>query len=356
MPFTNTNGEVVGTYWAWVSDIYSANPWLMGQGNCPTTPHGPEVRRRVECYLKNNAQFPAGMVAKRTIDMNGNNVTTDSYDSTDPSKSTNGLYDFAKRQPNGDIASNDTVTNTVDVLLGNADIYGQVMVSPSGSVTMGPNGSIGPTLVEGDRATTVAQALTNGWLRTDFQVDVPDVILPTGAASWPALPASGPITAGDYKSTLINSSRTVTNGTVRIYLTGNSKSIQLTGNDAITIATGAKLILYTDGSVDIAGNGVVNNTGRPLNCQLYARNTTSVKYSGNAAFNGIIYAPKAAMEIKGGGANGEVSGSIVADTIKMTGGTVFHYDEALRKTGPNSLYNIATWRSLRNTGSGWVSG
>jgi hypothetical protein len=284
--------------------------------------------------------------------MNGQNVTTDSYDSTDPSKSTDGQFDSAKRQANGDIASNDTVTNTVDVLIGNADIYGRVLLSPSGSVTMGPNGSIGPTLVEANRAATVAAAKANGWLRNDFQVDIPDVVLPTGATTWPAMPATATITAGDYKAASISGTRTIS-GNVRLYLTGNTK---LTGGEGITVSSNSTLVIYTKGSFDIAGNGVVNETARPINCQVYGLNAcTDVKYSGNAIYSGTIYAPYAALSIKGGGSAGEVCGSFVAKSFTMTGGTIFHYDEMLATQGPGASFNINSWKSYRWTGNQWVS-
>ncbi|MCX7915585.1 MAG: hypothetical protein N3A53_04700, partial [Verrucomicrobiae bacterium] len=340
--------------YAYVYGVGSANPYLFAYGGCPTTPRGPIVYRAVECRLANSARFPAAMVAKQKIDMNGNSVTTDSYNSTDPTKSTGGAYDPAKRQPNGDIASNDTVTNTVDIAIGNANIYGQVLVSPSGAVTMGPNGSIGPTLVEAERARTISAAQSNGWLRNDFQVDIPDVVLPSGASSWPALPSTGTITSGDYKGTSINSSRIIS-GKVRIYLTGSRQSIKLTGNQSITIMPGSSLIVYTDGDVDIAGNGVINDSVTPINCQFYGVNTTSFKIAGNGVFVGCVYAPNADLQIQGGGTNGDMAGAIVAKSITMTGTTNFHYDESLREVGPGASYDIASWKSYRWTGGGWVA-
>lgn len=350
--YYNANGERVGYIYSYVNGVGSASPYLFAYGGCTTIPDGPIVYRAIEARLKNSARFPCAMVAKQTIDMNGNNVTTDSYDSTDPAKSTNGQFDSAKRQANGDIASNDTVTNTVDLALGNANIYGRVLLRPSGSVTMGPNGSIGPTLVEASRATSVAQAQANGWVRNDFQVDIPDVTLPTGATTWPAMPATATISSGDYKASSIGGSRTIT-GSVRLYLTGNSA---FTGNEGITVASNSTLVIYTAGSFDIGGNGVVNQNGKPINCQIYGLNTcTDIKYSGNAVYTGTIYAPYAALAIKGGGSAGEVAGSFVAKSFTMTGTTVFHYDEMLLRQGPGVSYNINSWKSYRWTGNQWVS-
>jgi hypothetical protein len=350
--FTNANGDNVGLVYAYVNGVGTANPYLFAYGGCATLPHGPMIYRAVESRLASSAMFPAGMVAKRKIDMNGNNVTTDSYDSTDPTKSTSGQYDAAKKQANGDIASNDTVTNTVDVALGNANIYGRVLLSPSGSVTMGPSGSIGPTFA--NPATTVAAAQANGWVRNDFQVDIPDVTLPSGAATWAAMPSGSTITSGDYKGTSITSSKTIS-GNVRLYLT-DSQSIKLNGNDGITVSVGSSLTVYAAGSLVLTGNGVINDGNRPIQCQIYGLSScTQVKVAGNGVYIGTVYAPNAALEIKGGGSSGEVAGAIVADTITMTGGTIFHYDESLRTNGPGASYNIASWKSFRWTGGAWIS-
>jgi choice-of-anchor A domain-containing protein len=130
----------------------------------------------------------------------------------------------------------------------------------------------------------------------------------------------------------------------------------LTGNEGITIASNSTAIFYTAGSFDIAGKGMVNNGGRPINCQVYGLTTcTSVKYSGNAIYNGTIYAPSADLQIKGGGSAGEVCGAFVAKSLTMTGGTVFHYDEYLGKQGPGSSFNINSWKSYRWTGSYWAA-
>ena len=127
--FTNAFGENVGLIYAYVNGVGTANPYLFAYGGCATVPFGPMIYRAVEARLASSSRFPAAMVAKNYLDMNGNSVYTDSYDSTDPSKSTGGLYDAAKRQANGDVASNEAVTNTVDISIGNADIYGRNLIT-----------------------------------------------------------------------------------------------------------------------------------------------------------------------------------------------------------------------------------
>jgi len=361
-PFYDNNNKPLGATYSYVHGVGSANPWVSGYGNCPTTPRGPVVWRRVDVVLRPITRFPAAMVSKERIDMQGNNVYTDSYDSTDPTKSTSNRYDSAKRQANGDIASNDTVTNTVDIALGNAEVYGYILVSPNGTVTFGPNGSCGPTFVPSERAGTVAEALSSGYLRKDFQVDIPDVTLPSGAGSWLSLGSingSRTITAGDYQASDItiagNSTVTISGGRVRLYVTGDIRS---TGNSLIRIEPGASLEIYAAGSVRIAGDGVVNDALTPLNCQFYGLPTsTSWDLSGNGQWVGTVYAPNAALSMCGGGARGDMSGAVVARSITMTGQVQFHYDESLRRIGPGAGYNLASWKSWRYDASSstWIS-
>lgn len=116
--------------------------------------------------------FVKGMVARESIDMNGNNVTTDSFDSSTPSKSTDGLYDPNKAQDNGDVAVNSSILNSLTV--GNANIYGHASTGPGGSATVGPNGGIGPH--------SWRNAGNNGihpnYFSSDMNVSFPDVGVP----------------------------------------------------------------------------------------------------------------------------------------------------------------------------------
>ena len=74
--------------------------------------------------------YSFGLVSKTDIDLKGNDVYVDSFDSTDPTKSTDGQYDPAKRQPNGNVTAGRSLTNSV-LDSGKANICGIVFVGPS---------------------------------------------------------------------------------------------------------------------------------------------------------------------------------------------------------------------------------
>jgi len=356
--FTNNYGENIGSMYVSVNNVGTANPYIFAYGGSPTTPRGPFIYRAVQSRLVASGRFPAALVAKQKVDMNGNNVYTDSYDSTDPAKSTGALYDPSKRFPNGDVASNDTVTNSVAI--GNADIYGLAATGPNGTITMGAQGSVGPTFNSSERATTVAEAIAKGWIRNDFQVDIPDVQLPSGATSWTSLGtlnSDRTLTAGDYWVDRVSCSAkeviTITGGRVRLYVSGD---FSMSAQSLLVIEPGASVEVYCGGSVTLTGNGVINNSSQPVKCQFFGLSTsTSWSVNGNGQWVGTIYAPQANMALTGGGARGDMSGAIVAKNITLNGQVQFHYDESLRTSGPTASYNVASWQSYRWTGSGWIS-
>jgi len=101
------------------------------------------LRRKVRVQTLRNAVFAKGMVAEDDINLNGNQVKSDSYNSTDPDQSTDGQYDATKAGDKGDIATNSGLIDSLNV--GNAVIYGTVSTGKGGSVAIGPNGAVGNT-------------------------------------------------------------------------------------------------------------------------------------------------------------------------------------------------------------------
>src|SRR4029077_18836031 len=65
----------------------------------------PQVSRRAEAIVRPVSSFAEAIMSVGTLDLTNQNIVIDSYDSSNPLKSTNGLYDAAKRQENGDIAT-----------------------------------------------------------------------------------------------------------------------------------------------------------------------------------------------------------------------------------------------------------
>jgi hypothetical protein len=130
------------------------------------------VSRAVKVHCYRGGLFTKAMVAKHTINMNGNNIRTDSFDSGDPLYSTNGQYDPAKAKANGDVASNASIENAVNV--GNANIYGHVATGPGGTVAVGNNGGVGDFAWQASNPGQIQP----GWFSDTSNFTFPNTALP----------------------------------------------------------------------------------------------------------------------------------------------------------------------------------
>jgi hypothetical protein len=123
---------------------------------------------------------------------------------------------------------------------------------------------------------------------------------------------------------------TISGGDVVLHITGD---IQLGQSCEIVIEDGSTLTLYVDGDMhcrESSGINTENPSQEAKTLQVYATGQ-GVQYFGIKAkseFTGVIYAPNADVDLY---SNGDVYGSIVADTFEFKAGGNYHYDEALRK-------------------------
>ena len=300
----------------------------------------PQVSRRTEAIVRPVSSFDQAIMSVGTLDLTNQNIVIDSYDSRDSNKSTNGLYDAAKRQENGDIA---TDGNIIDA--GNAHIYGDVATN-AGVVTGAAN--------------------ITGTERTDFYQEP----IPLSAPSWPSYNGITTTVAGtttlnasatsgssisryQLSAISLNGSKTLTlagnpDGSptyIEIYVTGD---ISVSGTAQITVQPGVSAKIYFAGNVDVSGNGILNTKNQPLDLQLYGiqptdGSTKHVSLGGNAQITASVYAPNADVTVNGGGSSGHVYGSLIGKTVTMTGVTNLHYDEALSSGGFINSYKIVSW-------------
>lgn len=330
-PVISSRGYVPWSY-AWGA---GSQPLLASAGTLPNT--SGHLTRKLEVQTKYDALFAVAMAAFQVIDMNGNNVATDSFDSADPNHSINGLYPFSKPsmvKSNGDVCTLATITNSINV--GNANIRGVARTGPNGTVAIGPNGYV------------------TGGVYNDFNVVFPDVVLPS--TSWlPVVvrnyPANGRtydyaiLTSGDYYlsgfwTTLYIGS----NVNVRLLVLGN---VNLSGNDEIRIAGGSQVKFYVAGSTFKAnGKGIINDNGNAASFFYFGLpSNTAVELGGNGTFTGAIYAPQAAFQLNGGGSDPrDFIGASVTRNVRMNGHFKFHYDENLRRIGPGRGYVATNWK------------
>ena len=139
--------------------------------------------------------------------------------------------------------------------------------------------------------------------------------------------------------------RMIITGNAILYVTGN---IAISGNAYIYIAPGASLDLYVAGATaSFGGQGVINPSAQAKNFRYMGRPTnTSVTFSGNSAFAGVIYAPQAALTMSGGGSTVlDFIGASTTSTVTMSGSFNFHYDESLANT-TDAFYVASSWDEI----------
>jgi hypothetical protein len=333
---------------------------------------GPAQEKWVEVTLRRRSLFATGLVAKDQISFTGN-TGVDSWNSDPDSDSSTAAvaYSSGVAHDNGSVGS---VSVTSDVSVQNADIYGYASVGgPSTTaITVGAQGRVGPF-------GTAAGVKDPSRIASDFTASLDDVTAPTTAGitdittissslslprggGTPDTPAADGVYYYDVQEIDLNAHETLTiTGNVVIRTTNTvGDTVSSSGtNSGITLASGAKLAIYTAGNVSLSGNGVVNGgttTGtmnQPVNFQLWGTKATSamstpqsISISGNGAFSGIIYAPFSTLSLNGGGTSGGLYGSAIAKTITVVGNQNFHYDESLASYGSNNPFGITKWREL----------
>src|SRR5262245_28950937 len=156
--------------------------------------------RSVRVNTAKDGLFTRAMVAKNTIDLRGNNIQSDSFDSSNPLYSTNGLYDPNpnKIRDNGDIATNSGITNSIDVA--NPSIWGRASTGPGGALSLGPNGAVGSKAWN----TGGNHGVQPGWVRDDMNVSFSEIRVPFTSGFTPMSGTVGGITytyvleTGDY--------------------------------------------------------------------------------------------------------------------------------------------------------------
>jgi hypothetical protein len=134
------------------------------------------VTRAVLVNCTRSSLFLVPLVARKNINLNGNNISTDSYSSCDPAKSVNGQYVPGYYVgDHGDIASNLGVIDSISG--GNANIYGHAHTGTNSSgvptVSVGPNGGVGSHAWQLSN-----KGIQDGWALEDANFTFPDTSFP----------------------------------------------------------------------------------------------------------------------------------------------------------------------------------
>lgn len=328
-----------------------------------TPANGPSIEKWIVVSLVQRTKFANGLVAKDTLTFSGGNAVVDSYDSRLGAYNANlGGGNFNKYS-RGSAGSASVSVNSFT--LSNSKIYGNVAIGSAdlSGLSVGPNGLVG------DFGAANGSVDTNR-VQTDFTTNFDDAVAPTtvgytiGGIGSTTLPGLGDLPAADgkfyYNSSGIsisgNASKKLnilagTEVVIRITAASGSTGIDVKGQASINVLAGASLDIYTNSNVAIGGRGIANSND-PSSFNLIstraagAGGSQSITVAGNGQLSAVVYAPNADVSMNGGGASGHIQGSVIADTISVTGGSEFHYDEALSDQTGGNPFGVGEWSEL----------
>jgi len=151
----------------------------------PTGVTVPSATRTVECIAKPSSLFSQALMSEVQIRNDGSGLVVDSFDSADPNKSTDGNYDPAKRQSNGDIGSNAFPIKhdkTFDLNIKNDYVFGSVWNNYSNIKGVSPSYFDGvgdhPSSNTNSLIKTDGNAIPTGVVGTNTYRDLPRITAP----------------------------------------------------------------------------------------------------------------------------------------------------------------------------------
>lgn len=292
---------------------------------------------RADPFLMNYA-----LAVQDAIDLNGNNLAVDSFDSQDPNYSNNGRYEPAKAKDGGDVAVLLGLTNSLSV--GNVTIKGFLRTGPDPTLALGPTGTIGSAAW----VNSAQIGVEPGHHLNDMNLCFPEVQPPFATA----LPATAGIVGGTNYSYVLGTANYMSgsvslSATRKALVLGNAvwwvtDGFSMSGQSQITIASNASLRLYvgrltgSNTTTTFGGNGVINGSGNATNFFFYGLpSLTSLSQSGIAPFVGVIYAPNSDFAMNGiGSGTSDFIGASVTRTMMLNASYNFHFDENLKRLGP----------------------
>jgi hypothetical protein len=269
-----------------------------------------------------------GITLKTWISMSGSGVI-DSYDSGSSSKSTNHLYDSSKRQSHGDVGTLNTAGKSD---LRSTYVYGNLSYSG---------------------ATVKNTTNVKGTISSPFSVAIPQPTPPTwtptttytgggsnppnggtfnaGTAAAPAyIKVNGDLVISSSGNPLhiVQNNSSNTNNYIYVWVTGK---LTTQGSGYIAQDAPVNVVWYVGGDITISGTSYQNASGyASMNSIVGYGTNNKLTVSGSADFVGTFNTPGYAATVSGGGS---VNGALIANTLTISGGSGFHYDEALGGTG-----------------------
>lgn len=293
----------------------------------------PQITRRIEQISAPITPFEAAIKSIGTFYGLGDAAVIDSYDSR------NGAYYFAAQSPSdpnyGDSRSGNVQINSAVATI-RGWVYGDVATN---------GGSI------------VRSQYITGTIDNNVPFSVPPYYYPTSlpiALLSPGTVTSSvtiqPTAAGDPANPTVYLLSTITGQlTINAYQSQKTYvALHVTGDitGSIDIKPQVQLKVFVDGSMDVKGRDIVNESGIAANLQYYAISPPNpatlqhVNINPPGNFAAVFYTPGADFTING---NPDLTGAVVCKTFYANGNVTWHYDRELGREGDAVDYRIASY-------------
>jgi hypothetical protein len=339
------------SYRAWITGANTNAPTIVAEGKV-TPPNGTPIRKQIEVKLGKTSRYNLGVVARKGIDLNGRNVTINSFSSSATFAAT-GSYQYSPTHANynGTVATTFIADVDATIDIGTASIHGAVTTSDIKNLNISKGeirGGPGPIANPHPNNPNVDLDL----ITQDFVEDVKPLLLPPSGNAVPT-GSSVTLTSGTYNfAGTWNNRSAVIDGDVTLHIQGEFK---MAGNSKITVNEGSSLKLVLHGDGQVTGNAFINNSHNPANLMIIGAVSNpgdtalrSFKVAGNGGVAGILDMPNYQVHLGGGGNDVvDVSGALIAYSIKMNGKFQFHYDEDLANLDGEGKLRVTSWRELK---------
>jgi len=125
-------------------------------------------------------------------------------------------------------------------------------------------------------------------------------------------------------------------------------SVTLSGGSVLTFNNPGNLHvdIWIDNVLNLSGGGIANPSGKSTMLGIWScgANTSNWTLSGGSGAYFSVYAPNHDVTISG---SGDLWGALAAKGVTASGGSKFHYDEALGRGPPQGLNAVAgAWSQL----------
>ncbi len=338
-------------------------PVIFAQGSTPAPLGTGNATRAVRVITMANGLFNPAVFVKQRIDLNSD-FLIDSFDSTNPSYSTDGRYDPAKVKANGNLAS--ISTNNSDIDIQDSKVFGHLYTPPTGSYRIGRAGMVGDAGFQSVPAN--AGQVQSGFYSDDLNTFIPDATAPAG---WTALPypPSGVLDdiaydyilqSGGYQlppATILKGNILVL-GDATLYVPQDCR-INFGVSDTLTISSNlvASLKLYNASDVNADFSEISNGSGIASRFAYFGLPTTAgtrlnLTGSGTNVLAGTIYAPNQDVVLTGPtSVNQDFIGAITANSVTVRGRISIHFDEALARSGGSPRFVIDSYAEIASSSS-----